>query len=125
MPKPITIRVSREIALVVSLRRVGSIPQYWFSVGPGNCSACPLACPAECVQSHQFVDVGYDCAGADCLVTNAAAASINISISAMSEIGTHGFAVLLYNAISSVKFEPGSSSSDWGAMTPAYEDIQG
>ena len=107
--------------------------QYWFALGAGNCSACPLACPVECVQSHQFVDVGYDCADAVCrssgsgnlVNNNNVGDSINISISAMSVIGTHGFAVLLHNAVSSVKFEPGSSSSDWGAMTPAYEDIQG
>ena len=88
-----------------------------------------------CVESYQFVDVGYDCGegASSCkssvsgsLVNNSKTGdSITISVSAMSKIGTHGFAVLLYNAISSVKFEPGSGTGDWGAMTPAHEDIQG
>ena len=105
--------------------------KYWYSVGPGNCSACPLVCPVECVQSHQFADVGYDC-GATCkssgsgnlVNNNNIGDSINISVSLMSEIGTHGFAVLLFNAISSVKFEPGSGPGDWAALTPAHEDVQ-
>ena len=86
-----------------------------------------------CQQSLRFDNIGYDCSSPTCqqsgsgdLVNNNnnVGDSINISISAMSGIGTHGFAVLLYNPISSVKFEPGSSSSDWGLMTPAHDDIQ-
>ena len=64
------------------------------------------------------------------LTDDPAGTFITISVSEMSVIGTHGFAVLLYNAISSVKFEPGSKSGtpgvdDWGSLIPAYEDIQG
>ena len=83
-----------------------------------------------CLQSKRFDDIGYDCSSPTCQqsgsgdLVNNVGDSINISISAMSGIGTHGFAVLLYNPISSVKFEPGSSSSDWGLMTPAHDDIQ-
>ena len=110
---------------------VDNSTKYWFSVGPGNCSTCPQICPTGCLQSKRFDNIGYDC-GSNCQQTgsgdlvnnNNVGDSINISISSMSGIGTHGFAVLLYNAISSVKFEPGSSSSDWGLMTPAHEDIQ-
>ena len=112
---------------------VDNSTKYWFSVGPGNCSTCPQICPMGCLQSKRFDNIGYDCSSPTCqqsgsgdLVNNNnnVGDSINISISAMSGIGTHGFAVLLYNPISSVKFEPGSSSSDWGLMTPAHEDIQ-
>ena len=105
--------------------------QYIYSVSnwypTTNCSGCPgFACPAGCTDSHQFDAIGYDCGSCDYAggALGGNLTDITISIAKMSGIGTHGFAILLYNAISSIKFEPGSSSSDWGALTPAYEDIQ-
>ena len=74
--------------------------------------------------SYQFDTIGYDCGSCDHPGAGGLPGDVAVSVSAMSEVGTHGFAVLLYNAISSVKFEPGSGPGDWGALTPAYEDIQ-
>ncbi len=84
--------------------------QYFYLEDGSAAPNCTQATPdTGCVKFYEFADLGVDTnivAGAAGELSTALGKVINITLPAFSTLGTHGFAVLFYNVISSIKFDP-------------------
>lgn len=73
-----------------------------------------------CLKEYVFTDLGIGTnivSGSDGALSTALGTQVNITIPGLSSLGTHGFAVLFYNVISSIKFDAWTS-------VPYGSDIQ-